>query len=70
MQQDGPRRSGTAQVEGTWSALEPAARGGDQAFQRQLQSLYSDVMKEPVPDDLLDLVRRIDAKRSNQGHGS
>ncbi len=41
-------------------------RARQRALGRELRRMYDDVAKEPVPDEFIDLLRRID-KRGGQG---
>ena len=48
-----------------------AIRARQRAIGRELRRMYDDVAQEPVPDDFLDLLRKIDdaedAKRGQEG---
>jgi Anti-sigma factor NepR len=48
-----------------------AIRARQRAIGRELRRMYDDIAQEPVPDDLLDLLKRIDetdAKSVGRGH--
>lgn len=40
-----------------------AARARQRALGRELRRLYDEVVQEPIPDDFLDLLKKIDAKK-------
>jgi Anti-sigma factor NepR len=45
-----------------------AARARQRAIGRELRRMYDDVVQEPVPDDFLDLLKKIDdADRKKKG---
>ena len=44
-----------------------AARARQRAIGRELRRMYDDVVQEPVPDDFLDLLRKIDVAKSKRG---
>lgn len=41
-----------------------AARARQRAIGRELRRIYDEVVQEPVPDDFLELLKKIDATRS------
>lgn len=44
-----------------------AARARQRAIGRELRRMYDDVVQEPVPDDFLDLLRKIDVAKGKRG---
>ncbi|MEM7224493.1 MAG: hypothetical protein AAF495_16060 [Pseudomonadota bacterium] len=47
------------------SAVDPSALSFDQWLDDQLAALYRDVLAEPLPEDLMDLVLQLDRGRSS-----
>jgi hypothetical protein len=47
-----------------------AARARQRAIGRELRRIYDDVVQEPVPDDFLDLLKRIDESKVKKGVSS
>ena len=48
-----------------------AIRARQRAIGRELRRMYDDIAQEPIPDDLVDLLKRIDegdAKTAGRGH--
>ena len=43
-----------------------AARARQRAIGRELRRMYDDVVQEPVPDDFLDLLRKIDVAKGKR----
>jgi hypothetical protein len=43
-----------------------AARARQRAIGRELRRMYDDVVQEPVPDDFLDLLKKIDESKSKK----
>jgi len=43
-----------------------AARARQRAIGRELRRMYDDVVQEPVPEDFLELLRKIDASKSKK----
>jgi hypothetical protein len=43
-----------------------AIRARQRAIGRELRRMYDDVAQEPVPDDFMDLLRKIDESQSAQ----
>jgi hypothetical protein len=43
-------------------------RSRQRAIGRELRRLYDDVVSEPVPDDFVDLIRKIDSKGGKKGN--
>jgi len=43
-----------------------AARARQRAIGRELRRMYDDVVQEPVPEDFLELLRKIDANKSKK----
>ena len=41
-------------------------RARQRAIGRELRRMFDDVIREPVPDDLLDVLRRIDSGRNGR----
>ena len=44
-----------------------AARARQRAIGRELRRIYDDVVQEPVPDDFIDLLRKIDQAAEKRG---
>jgi len=44
-----------------------AVRARQRAIGRELRRMYDDVVQEPVPDDFLDLLRKIDEAAEKKG---
>jgi len=44
-----------------------AARARQRAIGRELRRMYDDVVQEPVPDDFLDLLRKVDEAADKKG---
>lgn len=44
-----------------------AARARQRAIGRELRRMYDDVVQEPVPEDFLDLLKKIDDADRNKG---
>ncbi len=44
-----------------------AVRARQRAIGRELRRIYDDVAQEPVPNDFLDLLQKIDAKPKDRG---
>ena len=47
-----------------------AARARQRAIGRELRRLYEDVVQEPVPDDFLDLLKKIDESKGKKDAAS
>ena len=47
-----------------------AVRVRQRAIGRELRRMYDDVAREPVPDDFLDLLQKIDETDKNERGGS
>jgi hypothetical protein len=47
-----------------------AARARQRAIGRELRRLYEDVVQEPVPDDFLDLLKKIDESKGKKDASS
>ena len=45
-------------------------RARQRALGRELRRMYDDVAKEPVPDEFLDLLQRIDKRGGQGGQGN
>ena len=45
-----------------------AARARQRAIGRELRRMYDDVVQEPVPDDFLELLRKIEAAKGKRDH--
>jgi hypothetical protein len=43
-----------------------AARARQRAIGRELRRIYDDVVQEPVPDDFLDLLKKIDESKGKK----
>lgn len=43
------------------------ARARQRAIGRELRRMYDDVVQEPIPDDFLDLLKKIDEVESTKG---
>jgi hypothetical protein len=43
-----------------------AARARQRAIGRELRRMYDEVVQEPVPDDFLDLLKKIDATKGKK----
>ena len=43
-----------------------AARARQRALGRELRRMYDEVVQEPVPDDFLDLLKKIDATKGKK----
>jgi hypothetical protein len=68
---DGPaprREGGTLDVKKELPDKEKtiAARARQRAIGRELRRMYDDVVQEPVPEDFLELLRKIDANKSKK----
>ena len=68
---DGPaarREGGTLDVKKEQPDKEKtiAARARQRAIGRELRRMYDDVVQEPVPEDFLELLRKIDANKSKK----
>ena len=68
---DGPaerREGGTLDVKKEQPDKEKtnAARARQRAIGRELRRMYDDVVQEPVPEDFLELLRKIDASKSKK----
>jgi hypothetical protein len=44
-----------------------AVRARQRAIGRELRRIYDDVAQEPVPDDFMDLLRKIDEAEESKG---
>jgi Anti-sigma factor NepR len=44
-----------------------AVRARQRAIGRELRRMYDDVAQEPVPDDFMDLLRKIDEAEESKG---
>jgi Anti-sigma factor NepR len=44
-----------------------AVRARQRAIGRELRRMYDDVAQEPVPDDFMDLLRKIDEQEESKG---
>lgn len=47
-----------------------AARARQRAIGRELRRLYDEIVQEPVPDDFLELLKKIDAAAGKKDGGS
>jgi hypothetical protein len=47
-----------------------AARARQRAIGRELRRMYDEIVQEPVPDDFLDLLKKIDAAAVKKDGGS
>jgi hypothetical protein len=47
-----------------------AARARQRAIGRELRRMYDEVVQEPVPEDFVDLLRKIDETRSKKDAAS
>jgi Anti-sigma factor NepR len=47
-----------------------AARARQRAIGRELRRMYDEIVQEPVPDDFLDLLKKIDASIGNKDAAS
>lgn len=47
-----------------------AARARQRAIGRELRRMFDEVVQEPVPDDFLDLLKKIDAAGAKKDGGS
>ena len=47
-----------------------AARARQRAIGRELRRMYDDVVQEPVPEDFLELLRKIDAAKGKKDQAS
>lgn len=68
---DGPaarREGGTLDVKKEQPDKEKtiAARARQRAIGRELRRMYDDVVQEPVPEDFLELLRKIDASKGKR----
>ena len=68
---DGPaarREGGTLDVKKELPDKEKtiAARARQRAIGRELRRMYDDVVQEPVPEDFLELLRKIDASKGKK----
>lgn len=68
---DGPaarREGGTLDIKKEQPDKEKtiAARARQRAIGRELRRMYDDVVQEPVPEDFLELLRKIDANKSKK----
>jgi len=68
---DGPaarREGGTLDVKKEQPDKEKtiAATGATARDRRELRRMYDDVVQEPVPEDFLELLRKIDASKSKK----
>jgi len=68
---DGPaarREGGTLDVkkEHPYKEKTVAARARQRAIGRELRRMYDDVVQEPVPEDFLELLHKIDANKSKK----
>jgi hypothetical protein len=50
--------------------LARAVRARQQVIGRELRRMYDSVIQEPVPDDFLELLRKMDIKDKASGNGS
>ena len=44
-----------------------AVRARQRAIDRELRRMYDDVAQEPIPDDFMDLLRKIDEAEESKG---
>ena len=47
-----------------------AARARQRAIGRELRRMYDEIVQEPIPDDFLDLLKKIDAAAVKKDGGS
>jgi hypothetical protein len=47
-----------------------AARARQRAIGRELRRMYDEIVQEPIPDDFMDLLKKIDAAAAKKDGGS
>lgn len=61
-----PPQSGETKTSGH-AEFRPAGEGGEDPITRNLKRVYEDIAAEPIPENLLKLLERLDDADSNNG---
>jgi hypothetical protein len=61
-----PQKSGETETSGH-AEFKPAGKGGDDAITRNLKRVYEDIAAEPLPENLLKLLERLDKVDNKNG---